>query len=260
MNDIPGHATIKLSNLQRSAFRNLLNLDLPDEITIRIHGDLREGMQRVADLYRHESETDLIELVLRRGIAAMLGEQRHQPSSPSEPAQKTNAAKQGARERHATRLARDSKLTLLAQRADPRHVPFGMKRTIEQQRAFDAEYDRERARIKRDLGLADFPEGEAEKHRGESASPHIERYLGLPVGERLRQDLEDAFSKHDGLSEEIFLASLLDLGLQALHEKPDAIDPRKVKDDLRTWVKAARRQKFKAEWKALCNMVARGYR
>jgi hypothetical protein len=114
--------------------------------------------------------------------------------------------------------------------------------------------------MNRDLGLADFPESEREKHPGEVAFPHIERYLGLPVGEKLRQELEDALADHEDLGEEIFLASLLDLGLRTLHEKPHALDSRKVEDDLRSWVKAAARQKFKAEWKALCNMVARGYR
>lgn len=147
---------------------NPLNLDMPDEITIRIHGDLREGMQRVADLYRHESETDLIELVLRRGIRAMLGEQRGQPA-PAEIAQNMGAAKQRARELDAERAVRGSNLTRLAQTTDPRHVPFGMKCTLRQRHARDAEYDRETARMNRDLGLADFSESEREKHPGEIA-------------------------------------------------------------------------------------------
>lgn len=237
-----------------------LNLDFPDEITVRLDGRLREGLRRVADLFPHQSDPDLLALVLRRGLVAMLQELNHQPS-PAEIAENRNAAQQRARELESVRATSASKQTALAQSSDPNRVPFGMKCTLHEQHVMDAEYDRETAKMKRDLGLADFEsENDRQKHPGQVSIPHIERYIGLPVGEKLRQDLEDALADHDDLSEEIFLASLLDLGLRTLHEKPEALDPEKVNDDLRTWVKAAARRKFKAEWRALCNMVANGYR
>lgn len=209
-----------------------LNLEIPDEITVRLDGQLREGLRRVADLFPHEADPDLLALVIRRGLVAMLRELRHQPS-PAEIAQNKNAARPG------------SKLMLRGQRSDPNHVPFGMKCTLRQQHAMDAEYDRETARIERDLGLADFSVNEAEDHPGALAVPEIHRYVGLPIGKNLQQELQAALDDHPGLDEEVFLASLLDLGLQTLRETPGALDPGKVREDLRTWVKAAPRQTFR---------------
>jgi len=91
---------------------------------------------------------------------------------------------------------------------------------------------------------------------------HVENYLGVPIGELLRERLESALSEHPEMGEETFYAVLLDLGLQKLGEEPDAPDPSKVTDDLESplSIKVAARREHRARWLALCRSVARGWR
>lgn len=243
-----------------------LDLKFPDRLTIELKPFHKEGLEEIASRIPHRDDQELVQLVLSRGILAMMeSELERVPVSPQEIARNMNAAKSRMNEltsRDASVLSGETTMKNSLAFPNRLNMMVGLmgKEDWAELHARDAEYDRETARMDRDLGLADFPDSERENHPGQIPLPHVERYIGLPVGEQLRQDLEDALSMQEGLSEEIFLASLLDLGLRTLHERPDALDPRKVKEDLRTWVKAAARQKFKAEWKALCTMVARGYR
>lgn len=243
-----------------------LDLKFPDRLTVELKPFHKAGLEEIASRVRHRNDQELVQLVLSRGILAMMESELDQaPVSPHEIARNMNAAKNrmnDLKSRDVSALSDKTAMNKSLAFPSRLNMMVGLmgKEDWAELHARDAEYDRETARMNRDLGLADFPESERENHPAEIPIPHVERYIGLPVGEQLRQDLEDALSKQEGLSEEIFLASLLDLGLQTLHERPDALDPRKVKEDLRTWVKAASRRKFKAEWRALCNMVARGYR
>jgi hypothetical protein len=63
---------------------------------------------------------------------------------------------------------------------------------------------------------------------------HVETYLGVFVGERLRQRLEDFLGGHEALDEETAYALLLDLGLTKAEDEPDAVDPKAVQADLKS--------------------------
>lgn len=90
----------------------------------------------------------------------------------------------------------------------------------------------------------------------------VESYLGVPVGEELRQRLEDALSEHPEVDEETFYAAVLDVGLRKLEKDPEAFDPARVKEDLESPLSSelAGRREHRARWLALCRKVARGWR
>ena len=63
---------------------------------------------------------------------------------------------------------------------------------------------------------------------------HVENYVGLAIGERLRQKIEDFLADHPDLDDETGLALLLDLGLRKVDEEPELVDPAKVLADLKS--------------------------
>lgn len=63
---------------------------------------------------------------------------------------------------------------------------------------------------------------------------HVENYVGFPIGERLRQRLEDFFGDHPDLDDETGFALLLDLGLRKAEEEPELVDPKQVLTDLKS--------------------------
>ena len=60
---------------------------------------------------------------------------------------------------------------------------------------------------------------------------HVENYVGLPIGERLRQKIEDFLGDHPDLDDETGLALLLNLGLRNADKEPELIDPTKALAD-----------------------------
>jgi hypothetical protein len=98
------------------------------------------------------------------------------------------------------------------------------------------------------------------RERPQAFTPHrhIENYVGLPIGERLRQKLEDFLDDHRELDEETALALLLDLGLARAKEDPDQVDAKAVLSDLGCEqtgaTDAARRRRLVrlAQLRALC--------
>lgn len=194
-----------------------VTLRFPQHVTVHLPEPLRSGLETIADREQHESDEELVQVVLSRGIVVSLA-----PTSAEEVGENLNEAKERMKELRFTAALRGHKLIANGQgggpRSDPSHVPFGLNRTWEELHAQDAEHDRESARMRRDLGLArdDGPRAdEPVPHR------HVERYLATFVTEELRQSFEDYLDAHPDLGEEEALATLLQRALdQEGHQGP----------------------------------------
>jgi len=249
--------------MKRSTARKRVTIDLE-----RFHV---EGLQQLAGLIPHESEDDLLKVVVSRGLVAMLTAEfeRQQPSA-KEVGQNMMAAQERMRELRskdavpASKVrSKDavpaSKLRSSAQRSDPAAsapAPFGLKRSLDELHVQEAERDREMARMNRDLGLAEAPDDDDAPNRP------VGRYIGVPLPEGLRQGLESALNAHPDLEEETLYTALLELGLKGVLADPKVLRSSRdaQKAALAMGTKESARRQLRAEWRLLCQNVARGWR
>jgi hypothetical protein len=90
----------------------------------------------------------------------------------------------------------------------------------------------------------------------------VENYIGIPLPEGLRQALESIVNAHPDLEEENLYAALLELGVKRVQEDPKALGPTRSAQDatMPFRSKEAAREALRAEWRLLCQRVARGWR
>jgi hypothetical protein len=94
-------------------------------------------------------------------------------------------------------------------------------------------------------------------------APHrcIERYIGAPISEEIRQRLEDVLDDHEDLTEEDLYQGLLQLGLDKLEENPEALKTVQSRSDRPSPTnKVLARLAHRKAWADLCRNVARGWR
>lgn len=238
--------------MKRSMTKKRISIDLE-----RFHV---EGLQHLAGLIPHQSEEDLLKVVISRGLVEMLRSEfeRNNPSA-TEVAHNLDAAKQRMRALRSGDAVGASKLRSNAQSIDPRAsapAPFGLKQPLDELHVQEAERDREMARMNRDLGLAEAPEDDDRPNRP------VANNIGIPLPEPLRRGLESALNAHPDLEEETLYTALLELGLKGVLQDPKALRPWAAaqKSDLTVPPKQAVRQQLRAEWRLLCQSVARGWR
>jgi hypothetical protein len=241
------------------------------QVTIDLEAFHEDGLQQLAGLIPHESLQGLLKVVISRGLVEMLRSEfeRQQPSA-DEISQNMMTARQRMQELRfkdsepeSKLRSKDavpaSKLRSSAQRTAPRKsapAPFGMKQSLDELHVREAERDREMARMRRDLGLAETPDHE------EAPTRPVESYIGVPLPEGLRQGLESALNAHPDLEEETLYTALLELGLKGVLADPKALRSSRdaQKAALALDAKNATRQQLRAEWRLLCQSVARGWR
>jgi hypothetical protein len=221
----------------------------PKRISIDLESFHVDGLEHLAGLRPHETQEDLLKVVISRGLVEMLRWEfeRNQPSA-KEVAHNLDTAKR-----------RMQTLRSSAQRVDVRTsapAPFGMKQSLDELHVQEAERDREMARMTRDLGLAET--------LGDEDGPNrpVGSHIGVPVPEDLRQGLESVLNAHPDLEEENLYTALLEVGLKGVLADPKALRPSKdaQKASLAVGTKEASRQQLRAEWRLLCRNVARGWR
>lgn len=212
----------------------------PTRITIDLATFHQDGLQQLAGLLPHENAEQLLKIVISRGLVEMMRSefQLHPP-----------AVQEIADNMHDTR-EQTHNLRSQAVRPFPKPSVLYRKRQKAFQEAVEEdvnEREPDPAEVFNDLGQAEDRD---------TADRSDERYITFPIGDRLHQELESALDEHCGHDEETFYAALLDLGLKTLRERP------KVNADLGSPLsnKSAARRKHRAEWKALCRNVARGWR
>lgn len=210
----------------------------PKRITIDLATFQQEGLAEIAEHLHLRDVQELLSVVISRGIVEILGS-RTLPREPS--AERIGTTK--------SKLAFPSRMNMM--------IDLKGKQDMDELHAIEAERDREVARMRRDLGLAETPEGES-RPRGR----RIESYIGTPIPEGLRQGLEAMLNANPNLDEENLYCALLEIGLKKVQEDPKALAPRAVaqKAAVTLDVKKAARQQIRAEWKALCRNVARSWR
>lgn len=218
-----------------------------------------EGLQQLAGLIPSESPEQLLKVVISRGLVEMLtGEFVRMQPSPTEIAESMNSAKRRMQMLRSKDSVAASKLRSSAQRIDlgtSAPAPFGMKQSLDELHVQEAERDREMARMNRDLGLAETPDGDHPLGR------QVENYIGVPLSEGMRQGLESLVNAYPDVEEENLYAALLELGLKKVQEDPKVLAQWRAAGNagLPIGTKAAR-QKLRAEWRLLCQSVARGWR
>lgn len=229
-------------------------------LTIDLEKFHEDGLQQLAGLIPHESLEGLLRVVISRGLVEMLaGEfERYRPSA-EDVSQNMLAAREHMQELRSKESVAASKLRSSAQRIAPERnapAPFGMKQSLDELHVREAERDREMARMRRDLGLAETPDHE------EAPNRPVESYIGVPLPEGLRQGLESALNAHPDLEEETLYTALLELGLKGVLADPKALRSSRdaQKAALALDAKNATRQQLRAEWRLLCQSVARGWR
>lgn len=229
-------------------------------LTIDLEKFHEDGLQQLAGLIPHESVEGLLKVVISRGLVEMLaGEfERYRPS-----AKDVSPNMLAAREKMEALRSKDgvAALTLRtsARRIDPRttaRTPFGMSQSLDELHVREAERDREMARMNRDLGLAETTEGETAGNR------QVENYIGVPLSEGLRQGIESLVDAYPDVEEENLYAALLELGLTKVQEDPKVLAQWRASGTagLPLGTKEATRQQLRAEWRLLCQRVARGWR
>lgn len=225
-------------------------------VTIDLEKFHQDGLGQLAGLMPNESLENLLKVVISRGLVEMLTSEfeRHQPSA-REIARNMDAAKERAHP-----LAKDaaaaSKLPSSAEGIDPgtsAPAPFGLKQSLDELHVREAEHDQEMARMRRDLGLAETREGTPDRQ--------VENYIGVPLSEGLREGLESLVNAYPDVEEENLFAALLELGLKKVQEDPKTLAPWAAAGNagLPLGTKEAREQ-LRAEWRLLCQKVARGWR
>lgn len=177
----------------------------PKTITIQLPEALRRGLETIATR-EHDDDGDLLLVVLSRGIVATLA-----PDEPEVRMQELKARDASPRPTRPLRI----------QGIDSGRIPFGMKQTLEEQRAMEAEHDNEKARFRRDLGLT------------EDVDPHAHRHLpqlsSVRLSEEMRQALEDFLDAHPDLDENDALSILVRRGLEHTTELEDVVQTAREK-------------------------------
>lgn len=158
-------------------------LAFPRRMTIDLTESQRESLEQLANAFPYDSD-ELLNEVVAKGVnvmlRAMLQAERVKPSPVS-----------------------------------PSHVPFGMKRTFKEQHAMDAQYDRETARLERDLGRAD--DARPADHR------HVPQTISVPLSEDLRRSLEDYLDAHPDFGVQDALSILVRRGLDHTEELEEVV-------------------------------------
>lgn len=213
--------------------------NFPKRMTIDFARFQQEGLAELAERTPLDDPEKLLSVVISRGIVEIL-------RSPILPPAEESTEQIGDT---STKLAFPSRMNM--------SIDLKGKEEMDELHALEAERDREVARMRRDLGLADTLEGDS-RSRGR----RIESYIGTPLPEGLRQGLEAMLNANPGLEEENLYCALLEIGLKKVQEDPKALAPRAVaqKADVPLDVKKVGREQHRAEWKALCRNVARGWR
>lgn len=231
--------------------------NFPKRVTIDLARFQQEGLAEIADRLPLEDVHELLSVVISRGVVEIL----NSPILPP-PSGRLSESMQAPEDRVHEPGSKDvvaSKLRSSAQRIDlgtNDRVPFGMKRSLDELHVQEAERDREMARMTRDLGLAETPEGKPARGR------QVENYIGVPLSEGLRQAVESAVNAYPYVEEENLYAALLEVGLKKVQEDPKALAPwaNAQKAGAPLGSKDATRARFRREWRTLCGSVARGWR
>jgi hypothetical protein len=207
-------------------------------VTIDLARFQQQGLTELAERIPLDDPEELLSVVISRGIVEIL-------NSPILPPAEESTEAMGSMN---SKLAFPSRMNMM--------IDLKGKEDWAELHARDAEYDRESARMNRDLGLAESPEGTPSRGR------QVENHIGVPLSEGLRQGLEFLVNAYPDLEEENLYAALLEIGLKKVQEDPKALAPwavaQKAGAPLRS--KEASREQHRAEWKALCRNVARGWR
>lgn len=213
--------------------------NFPKRVTIDLARFQQDGLDELAERIPLDDPEELLSVVISRGIVEIL---RSPILPPAEESTRRIASTN-------TKLAFPSRMNMM--------VDLKGKQDIDELHAQEAERDREVARMRRDLGLADGPEDES-KPRGR----RIESYIGTPLPEGLRQGLEAMLNANPGLEEENLYCALLEIGLKKVQEDPKALAPwaNAQKAGAPLGSKEAARARFRTEWRTLCGSVARGWR
>jgi len=214
----------------------------PKRITFDLATFHQDGLAEIAEHLHLRDVQELVSVVISRGIVEMLGSPTLQHSSGN-----VVENVQGA-----------PKVASTTERTAPGTsgpAPFGMKRSLDELHVQEAERDREMAKMKRDLGLAETPEGVHALGR------QVESYIGVPLSEGLRHGLEAVVNAYPNLAEENLYCALLEIGLKKVREDPKALAPSAVAQKAKARLSSKEAsQQHRAEWKALCRNVARGWR
>lgn len=158
----------------------------PQRITIDLATFHQDGLQQLAGLLPHQGPDELLKMVLSRGLVEMLKSE----------------------------FGRIRGL-------DSSRVPFGMKRTLQEQHAMEAEHDKEGARCQRDLGLVEDV--------GPHAHRHLPQALSARLSEEMRQALEDFLDAHPDLDENDALSILVRRGLEHTAELEEVVQTAREK-------------------------------
>lgn len=151
--------------------------DFPQEVTIELPPALRHGLNAVARQSPPQTQEELLQVVISRGIVEMLG----RPESVSAP-------------------TAHEKLSVRAIRPFPKPSVLYRERRKKREAVHDS--------LPKDVGFARIDlEPDPVAHR------HVERYVGFAMTEEIRQRLEDYLDANPGLSEEEALAALLEEAL-----------------------------------------------
>ncbi len=227
-------------------------------LTIDLEAFHEDGLEQLADLLPHESQEDLLKVVISRGLVEMLTSEfeRYQPSARGRAGNMTLVKERMQQPLCSKDSLAASKLRSSARRVDPvasAPAPFGMKQSLDELHVQEAERDREMARMNRDLGLAETAEN--------ASTRQVENYIGVPLSEGLRQGLESLVNAYPDVEEENLFAALLELGLKKVQEDPKTLAPWAAAGNagLPLGTKEAREQ-LRAEWRLLCQKVARGWK
>lgn len=232
--------------------------DVPKRLTIDLARFQQEGLAEIADRLPLEDVHELLSVVISRGIVEILNSPILPPPS-GQVSENMRPAEDRVR-KLGSKVAVPAKLRASAQMSDPGtsdRVPFGMKQSLDELHVQEAERDREMARMTRDLGLAEAPEGKPPRDR------QVENYIGVFLPEGLRQAVESSVNAYPDVDEEHLYAALLEIGLKKVQEDPKALAPWATAQ----WAgapplgsKEASRDRFRAKWVTLCGSVARGWR
>ena len=216
-------------------------LAFPKRITVELDDTQQEGLTFLANILPHTSDESLLNEAVGEGLLVMLQRARR---SREDAAEKGDAP---------PRAPMKNSLGFPARLP----VSWDGKHDLNEIHAREAEHDKEQARMTRELGLAmSADDGDVPGFRP------VENYIGVPLQEGLRRGLESLVNAYPEIEEENLYATLLGLGIKKVQEDPKVLAPLKGAQDARPSIatRTASRQRFKAEWKALCNMVANRYR
>lgn len=184
-------------------------LPFPKRLTIELADFQRDALEEIANREPHDGASDLLAVVISRGILAMLAENDEAPVSPQEIAGNLSALKERLHSLQST--TEDAELERLEAKYATRPYPapsvMFQRRRERLEGGADHAADANSARSTISSDRNEPHEREPAPHR------HAERYLATPVSEHLRQRFEDFLNSHPDLSEEEALTILLQRAL-----------------------------------------------